>query len=378
MARKSSKTAHVMNLLAGGEAESSKSEAAKENLAASQAAESKGTIKELTVLAQQASIQMQDSPLSPSPISIIDLSSSVQDPVAELIKQQLEEDEKKELGTEFSEKNKDNSLPDSLPDPISDIEINHVEESTPVEIEEVPVTEQLTEPFDNSPDVIDETYVQDFDNRNEPSISDVNEQDQMDILSIDETDQAVMQDSDESEQLDIAASDESPQSDNLISDETDEPDNLVSDELTKPDQISDELPQADTPDLTEPIQPEIKDSFESINPPVQTENVPVKPVPPVTDIPATPTASNFKYLNVMEHVVENIARDYVGRLGGCTCEHCIADVTALTLNKLTPKYVVVEPPAASPLLNFYSSRFGPQVIVELTKSCFIVKENPHH
>ncbi len=97
MARKSSKTAHVMNLLAGGEAESSKSEAAKENLAASQAAESKGTIKELTVLAQQASIQMQDSPLSPSPISIIDLSSSVQDPVAELIKQQLEEDEKKNL-----------------------------------------------------------------------------------------------------------------------------------------------------------------------------------------------------------------------------------------------------------------------------------------
>ena len=76
--------------------------------------------------------------------------------------------------------------------------------------------------------------------------------------------------------------------------------------------------------------------------------------------------------------MENIARDYIGRLGGCTCEHCIADVTALTLNKLTPKYVVVEPPAASPLLNFYSSRFAPQVIVELTKSCFIVKENPHH
>ncbi len=367
MARKSSKTAHVMNLLAGGEAESSKSEAAKENLAASQAAESKGTIKELTVLAQQASIQMQDSPLSPSPISIIDLSSSVQDPVAELIKQQLEEDEKKELGNGFSEKNDDNSLPASLPDPISDNEINHVEESTSVESEEVPITEQLTEPFDNSPDVIDDTDVQDFDNRNEPSIPDVNEQDQMDILSIDETDQAGMQDLDESEQLDIIASDESPQSDNMVSDETDEPNNLVSDELKEPDQISDEL-----------TQPDIQDSFESINPPVQTEDVPIKPVPPVTDIPATPTASNFKYLNVMEHVVENIARDYVGRLGGCTCEHCIADVTALTLNKLTPKYVVVEPPAASPLLNFYSSRFGPQVIVELTKSCFIVKENPHH
>lgn len=351
MARKSSKTAHVMNLLAGGEAESSKSEVAKENLAASQAAESKGTIKELTVLAQQASIQMQDSPLSPSPISIIDLSSSVQDPVAELIKHQLEEDEKKEL---------------------------HVEESTSADSEEVPVTKQFSELFDNSPDVIDETDEQDSDNRSELSISDVNEQDQMDILSIGETDQTDIQDIDESEQSDITASGVSPQSDNMVLDETAEPNDSVSDELTETDQIPDEMTQHDIPDFNEPIQLEIQDSFESIDPLAQIENVPAKPQPPVTDTPATPKASTFKYLNVMEHVVENIARDYIGRLGGCTCEHCIADVTALTLNKLTPKYVVVEPPAASPLLNFYSSRFAPQVIIELTKSCFIVKENPHH
>lgn len=356
MARKSSKTAHVMNLLAGGEAESSKSEAAKENLAASQAAESKGTIKELTVLAQQASIQMQDSPLSPSPISIIDLSSSVQDPVAELIKQQLEEDEKKEL---------------------------HAEESTSADNEEVPVTEQFSEVLDNSQDVIDETDEQDSDNRSDPSISDVNEQDQMDILSIGETDQADIQDIDELEQSDLAVSDELTQSDNLVSNETAEPNNSISDESMETDLISDELAQYDISDFNEPVQPEIQDSSESIDPPAPIGDVPAKPQPPVTDTPitdtpATPKASTFKYLNVMEHVVENIARDYIGRLGGCTCEHCIADVTALTLNKLTPKYVVVEPPAASPLLNFYSSRFAPQVIVELTKSCFIVKENPHH
>ena len=351
MARKSSKTAHVMNLLAGGEAESSKSEAAKENLAASQAAESKGTIKELTVLAQQASIQMQDSPLSPSPISIIDLSSSVQDPVAELIKQQLEEDEKKEL---------------------------HAEESTSADNEEVPVTEQFSEVLDNSPDVIDETDEKDSDNRSDPSISDVNEQDQMDILSIGETDQADIQDIDELEQSDLPVSDELAQSDNLVSNETAEPNNSISDESMETDQISDELAQYDISNFNEPVQPEIQDSSESIDHPAPIEDVPAKPQPPITDTPATPKTSTFKYLNVMEHVVENIARDYIGRLGGCTCEHCIADVTALTLNKLTPKYVVVEPPAASPLLNFYSSRFAPQVIVELTKSCFIVKENPHH
>ncbi|MBE5993418.1 MAG: hypothetical protein E7247_13660 [Paenibacillaceae bacterium] len=353
MARKSSKTAHVMNLLAGGEAESSKSEAAKENLAASQAAESKGTIKELTVLAQQASIQMQDSPLSPSPISIIDLSSSVQDPVAELIKQQLEEDEKKELGNGLGEINEDKSLPDSLSAPVSDNIINNEEDLTSADSEEVPVTEQFTESSDNS---ADETDVQDLDDQNEPSISDVSEQVQMDILSIDEPDLTGIEDSDESEQTDIEAFDDSVQPDNK--------------DFNEPMQADIQMPSESESDT--------QDSFESIAPASQTEDTPAKPEPSVTDTPTAPKASNFKYLNVMEHVVENIARDYVGRLGGCTCEHCIADVTALTLNKLTPKYVVVEPPAASPLLNFYSSRFAPQVIVELTKSCFIVKENPHH
>lgn len=105
MARKSSKTAHVMNLLAGDGAEpdSPKSEAAKENLAASRTGDSPETIKELTVLAQKASIQTQDGPLTPSPISIIDMSSSAPDPVAELIKEQLEKEEASEAPVPDSE-----------------------------------------------------------------------------------------------------------------------------------------------------------------------------------------------------------------------------------------------------------------------------------
>lgn len=260
MARKSSKTAHVMNLLAGGEAESSKSEAARENLAASQASESKGTIKELTVLAQQASIQMQESPLSPSPISIIDLSSSVQDPVADLIRQQLEEDEKEDNPTSSPPEEKNNAIAETVEDTESDTE--YQEEAPETITEEFPLTEQFMQPSDNQTD--------------------------------------------------------------------------MGNELSNSDSL------------------------------VTVEN------------PATPVPPNFKYLNVMEHVVENVAKDYMERFGGCTCERCIADIIALTLTKLPPKYVVVEPPAASPLLNFYSSRFAPQVIVEVTKSCFIVKENPHH
>lgn len=220
MARKSSKTAHVMNLLAGDSSESSKSEAARENQAASKITESTETIKELTVLAQQASIQTQEGPLTPSPISIIDMSSSVPDPVAERIKLLLEEEEEA---------------------------------------------------------VNEDTSTQ---------------------------------------------------------------------------------PQSPEKETEMPAEPEEEES------------------PP---LPETETKKpSYQYLNVMEHVVKNMVEDYMEKFDVCACGHCVADVTALTLTHLPPKYIVVEPPTASPLLNFYSTRFSLQVIVELTKACSIVKENPHH
>nr|WP_288825993.1 late competence development ComFB family protein [uncultured Clostridium sp.] len=305
MARKSSKTAHVMNLLAGGEAESPKSEAAKENLAASQAAESKGTIKELTVLAQQASIQMQEGPLSPSPISIIDLSSSVQDPVAELIRQQLEEDEMAENQTDLNQDGADNEIAEPEEESVSDLAKPDLDEEPEADTEELPTAEPYTEQSDNQTNT-----------ENELSNSDGS-------------------DTDDGVPTDLSDSD-----------------NRISTDLSD----TDEQHPADLPDTDDQI---LKDLLD-------------------TDNPSSPATPNFKYLNVMEHVVENIAKNYMERLGGCTCDRCIADVIALTLTKLPPKYVVVEPPAASPLLNFYSSRFAPHVIVEVTKSCFTVKENPHH
>ena len=94
MARKSSKTAHVMNLLAGDDSESPKEEAAKENLAARQTSDSAEAIKGLASMNQPSS--------APTPISIIDMSSSAPDPVAELIKEQLEEAEAAEVAVDTS------------------------------------------------------------------------------------------------------------------------------------------------------------------------------------------------------------------------------------------------------------------------------------
>ena len=80
----------------------------------------------------------------------------------------------------------------------------------------------------------------------------------------------------------------------------------------------------------------------------------------------------------MEHVVDGCAEEYMEKLGICTCSHCIADVKALSLTHLPAKYIVAEPPAVSPLLNFYSTKYSQQVVVELTKACSVIKENPRH
>ncbi len=283
MARKSSKTAHVMNLLAGDDTDSSKSEAARENLAASKT-ESTETIKELTVLAQQASIQTQEGPLTPSPISIIDMSSSVPDPVAELIRQQLEEDEKYE-GSNSS----------SLAD------VSTEEQAAPLVPAEMLLEEQVSETA------------------------------------------------------------------------------VSNDQVPKGQILPEQIPENQVPQELEPAasaenkESEAEPSFS------MQEELPVSEMQSgEKTIPEQKNTPTYQYLNVMEYVVKNKVEEYMEKFDVCTCGHCIADTTALALTHLPPKYIVVEPPSASPLLNFYSNRFSQQIIVELTKACSIVKETPHH
>ncbi|MDR2023941.1 MAG: late competence development ComFB family protein [Hungatella sp.] len=265
MARKSSKTAHVMNLLAGDSSQSPASDAAKENLEASQKTELGGTINELTVLAHQASIQTTDTPFNPSPISIIDMSSSAPDSVAEIIKQQLEEEEKEEQ--------------------------NQKERKTDV-----------SEPM---------------------------------------------------QELQASLSAISPAPDTPI-----------------PDQP-----------VSAPSDIEIADSMKSGSQSVKFPDSAVRQKE-CTDYGSDNMQSSvtvtYKYLNVMEYVVKNKVYEYMEKFDVCPCGRCIADITALALMHLPPKYIVVEPPSASPLLNFYSNRFSQQVTVELTKACSVVKDNPHH
>lgn len=97
--------------------------------------------------------------------------------------------------------------------------------------------------------------------------------------------------------------------------------------------------------------------------------------------PATPEPEpepEFAAVNVMERIVHDKIIYFMRQFDVCTCDRCKADVVALTLNGLMPKYIVTMPAAVDPLISYYTNRLISDVTVEATKACMTVKENPRH
>lgn len=84
------------------------------------------------------------------------------------------------------------------------------------------------------------------------------------------------------------------------------------------------------------------------------------------------------YMNVMQVLVEEKAPKYVKMFGLCSCERCMEDVKALTLNNLPPKYVVVERGDMIPRLTVYEGKFSSDITAQLLQACKLVMERPHH
>lgn len=95
-------------------------------------------------------------------------------------------------------------------------------------------------------------------------------------------------------------------------------------------------------------------------------------------VPEPEPEPEFSAVNVMERIVNDKIIYYMRQFDVCTCDRCKADVIALTLNGLLPKYIVTMPAAVDPLISYYTNRLISDVTVEATKACMIVKENPRH
>lgn len=84
------------------------------------------------------------------------------------------------------------------------------------------------------------------------------------------------------------------------------------------------------------------------------------------------------FLNVMELLVEERIEKYVKLFGLCSCPRCMADVRALALTRLPAKYVVLPKSAQAPMLSMYQAKLDATVIAQVIQACKTVMENPRH
>ena len=105
------------------------------------------------------------------------------------------------------------------------------------------------------------------------------------------------------------------------------------------------------------------------------------PAPPSAEPAPQPTAEeeeDVTYTNVMQVLVEEKAPRYIQKFGLCPCKHCEADVKALTLSNLVPKYVVLSKLDRIPMLTVYEGRYSTTIFAQLTRACKVVMDHPHH
>ena len=135
------------------------------------------------------------------------------------------------------------------------------------------------------------------------------------------------------------------------------------------------LPVAQEP-LDEPVIPVAHDKPEKTVEEMLAESEPVPEEPEDDGEPAE--NKQFCYTNVYERIIKGCVLEYLERFGVCTCSRCVADTTALALTNLPSKYIVTDFSNVEPLLSLYEHKFEVAIMTELTKACFEVDAHPHH
>lgn len=141
-------------------------------------------------------------------------------------------------------------------------------------------------------------------------------------------------------------------------------------------------PARTPPAAPEPPAPVVEAAPEPVPEPAAPAPEPV-PEPVAEQAPAAPddAADNsleFTYVNVMQVLVEEKAEKYVKMFGTCGCDRCMADIQALALNNLPPKYVVMDRRDTIPRLTFYEGKYSSDITAQILQACKTVMNRPHH
>ncbi len=86
--------------------------------------------------------------------------------------------------------------------------------------------------------------------------------------------------------------------------------------------------------------------------------------------------------NLVVNIVELLAYEKISeimkQMDVCDCMQCTADVLAMALNSLPPKYATSDSGKQYAQLKFFKQQFETDVASALVKACLIVKKSPKH
>lgn len=339
MAKKSNKTAHVLNLLAGHDAakETEEASAAAEGALSDEAAEQTSAPAPaepevpLNEVRKPAAPQPSQMPAkaptaSQNNISLIDKTEN--DPVADLIQEKLSSEFEKQIQESH--------------EVLTPEEEGILEPSAVMSIEE--------EPLDSGEGLTSAEQ--------EPVVSNMDSRE----LEKPAAPAPVQTDSEDTSDLQEALNLNTIESANALSEAEEEIEAMAEMDV----------------DLKSEPEPASSAATEPRPEPAQSASTEPEPSPAPSASPEPEPEPKFAAVNVMERIVNDKIIYYMRQFDVCTCDRCKADVIALTLNGLLPKYIVTMPAAVDPLISFYTNRLISDVTVEATKACMVVKENPRH
>jgi len=86
----------------------------------------------------------------------------------------------------------------------------------------------------------------------------------------------------------------------------------------------------------------------------------------------------FEIRNYVEVSVLSLLDSTLESLGICSCQKCRADIMAMSLNALPPKYVVSERGAIFTKASALAHQNNTDIISAITRAASIVSKNPRH
>ena len=130
---------------------------------------------------------------------------------------------------------------------------------------------------------------------------------------------------------------------------------------------------------TEQPNEQAEQTQEQTEQPQTNAGIPVQKEPEQQEEQKQEDRPSYRVVNIMEEILTpELILDALKSNDTCTCSRCQADVKALMLTRLPPKYIVADNTTVPMLLTFYRNKFRVAVLSQSMRACMEVKEHPRH